>query len=85
VERDADLLGGPEAAERLYAKRDHAAAQIANTNAGLDPRVAAHLVVAKCESPPKRGRPGGTRSVELTELEPNKRNVAIATRAVRRR
>jgi uridine kinase len=28
VERDADLLGGPEAAERLFAKRYHAAAQL---------------------------------------------------------
>jgi uridine kinase len=28
VERDADLLGGPEAAERLFAKRYHAAARI---------------------------------------------------------
>lgn len=28
VERDADLLGGREAAERLFAKRYHAAAQI---------------------------------------------------------
>ena len=28
VERDGDALGGPEAAERLFAKRYHAAAQI---------------------------------------------------------